>query len=137
MVAQKQSDTVELRKHRANRLWGFIQALAAAAIVGLVTWLFGTVDKMQAKIYALESDRKENAAQWRALSKMSTQLTDAELEIEVYKRLFTILIEQNRLSVTQLNLPKDTSATRSVTPSDYRVEQLQLFENEPQIRQGK
>jgi hypothetical protein len=76
----------------------------AGAILGyFVLWTFTTVSAHTSDITGIRTEQKgkstEDQAQWMSIRQHSTRMTEAEIELEVTKRLFALLLKEGELTV--------------------------------------
>ena len=113
---------------KITSLWKFIQSLTAILIMGLAVWLFNTVNKLEDRVASIESNKKENSAQWKTLFENSRRLQELEIEITVTNRIFKILLDQKKIDVHGITLqdvepPEEEKAERV---EEFKIQQMQM-----------
>jgi Tfp pilus assembly protein PilO len=104
------------------------QALIIAFIIGMASWMYYTIDELQDRVTIIETNRRENAAQWRLLKEQSAKIQETEIEMEVMKRVFQILLDQNKIKADRISLPRPKSLDKKRTVKEFRYEQMEKNE---------
>ena len=105
------------------RIWGIIEKLIMVAVIGIASWMFYTIDGLQDRVTRIEINKQENAAQWRSLKEQKDALEEQEIEVEVMKRVFEMLLDQNRIEINRVSMPKLPPSEKR-TVQDFKMEQM-------------
>jgi len=115
------------------RSW-FERKLGHALLVSIpivLTALAGWIWSVEGKITRLEAKAHEDRAQWKVLYENRRKLVELEIQTEVYKKLFSCMIEPKKIQV-RVNDPlrdplkalEDTLRTRKAEVDDFRQQQM-------------
>lgn len=87
-------------KGRLEWIGKIAQPVIGVGLMALCAWVI----KIEVNIAELDTSQKENAAQWKVLyehrqvaDKFKEELVDLEIEVEVYKRLFNLVLDHKDL----------------------------------------
>lgn len=108
----------------AGKAWKVIEKLIVAAALAMAGWMFSTVMDLRDEMTSIKSNRKENAAQWHMLKRHDDERQELAIEVEVYKRMFEMLLDQNKIKSDRLTLPEPLPGKRR-TLEEFRVQQMQ------------
>jgi hypothetical protein len=131
-------ETARLTKG-AKTVWTVVEKLIFGFVIFIATWMFTTVNGLENRVTEIESGRKENEAQWIILKQHGKTMQEQEIQIEVYKRLFEMLLDKNRITVDSILVPRDNEPLEvfrrdppEKTTEEFRHEQMQMNEQEVQ-----
>jgi hypothetical protein len=129
-------ETAKLTKG-AKTVWTVIEKLTFGFVIFVATWMFTTVNGLENRVTEIEAARKENEAQWIILKQHGKTMKEQEIQIEVYKRLFEMLLDKNRIAVDSILVPRDNEPLEMLrreppeqTTEEFRHEQMQMHEDE-------
>jgi len=131
-------ETAKLTKG-AKTMWTIIEKLLFGFVIFIATWMFTTVNTLESRVTEIEAGRKENEAQWIILKQHGKTMREQEIQIEVYQRLFKMLLDKNRISVDSILVPNEREPVEMLrreppeqTTEEFRHEQMQMHEQEAQ-----
>ncbi len=128
-------DTQEI-KRAGGKVYAVFEKLLVGLMIFFVVWMFDSINALQDEIAEMRNSRKENKAQWGILHQHSKKLVEQEIEQEVTKRVFAMLLRQNKIDLGQLTLPRldeIPEPPRQQQVEEFRTEQMEL--NEPMQEQ--
>ena len=109
-----------------SKSWEIVQKALLVVIIALCGWVLKTVDDLQDRVTRVETSNVENEAQWTLLNDHAKQLQESRIEMEVTKRVFELLLSQNKITIDRIALPKLPPAEKR-TLEDFKTEQMQRF----------
>jgi hypothetical protein len=135
------SETQKYDKQNPMRSWleRHLGKVILASIPVVLTMLAGWIYTIGNDMAVLKQKVSENDAQWKVLYENRQQLQALTVEVEVYKKLFSMLLDRNKIEVGRLTLPEKSgleTSGKSEPPQTYdrkveefRHEQLQQMKH--------
>lgn len=123
-----------MENNGAKAIWRVVEKVILVLVIGLAGWMFTSINALQERVARIEMNKQENVAQWAILKEHGEKVQDCQIELEVYTRMFQMLLEQNKIKVEKLNLPSPPPiGKRSI--EDFRKEQMQIHRE--RLQKGK
>jgi len=107
----------------ANKTWKIVEKASIPLLFVVISWALTTILSIQNRIIRMEEKVKEDEAQWRILQTHTKDLQDQKIEVEVYKRMFEMLLDRNQLKIERISLP-EVSKDPKKTYEEFRREQM-------------
>jgi len=108
-------------------------SLLGVILVGFGAWVFGTIDSLQGKVSEMEAKEEKSAfeqkAQWDAIRRTSQAQLDQQVELLVTKRIFELLLDQNRIAIDKV-YSKYPSASKPEGTDDFRDRQIMQYKQD-------
>lgn len=103
--------------------WKLVEKVSLPFMLTAMGWALLNLMDLNTRMTKVEEDAKGDEAQWRLLRDHTEQLQSQMVEVEVYKRMFEMLLAKDKLVIDRITLPAPTPPPKPV--DDFRVEQMQ------------
>ena len=107
--------------------WKVVEKVTIPLSLAVMAWALLNLIGLNDRVTKIEADAKADEAQWRILQVHTEQIRQQSIEVEVYKRMFEMLLSKDKLTIERVTLP-DLPKTAPKTIEDYRREQMQVQE---------
>ena len=133
----------------AGVFWKVVQTIILAILVYCGNWLKTKVDQFNNNLRTIEENKRSNEAQWGVIKSLREDLLisqqkvaeteaqwqvlyeerhkrrDLEAEVEAYKKLFKLLLDQNRIRVNEVTVPGREEESLGDDVESFRTEQVE------------
>ena len=93
----------------AVKTWKIVEKITIPLSIGVMVWALTTIVSLTSRVACIEQNARENEAQWTLLKQHSDALCEQQIQVEVYKRMFEMLLDKNQLKVYKISLPSSPS----------------------------
>jgi hypothetical protein len=108
----------------AVRTWKIVEKITIPLSIGVMIWALTTIVSLTSRVACIEQNVRENEAQWSLLKQHSDLLREQQIQVEVYKRMFEMLLDKNQLKTDKISLPSSPSGDMK-TVEEFKTEQIQ------------
>jgi hypothetical protein len=111
-------------KEVASKTYKIAEKITIPLTLGVLIWALTTILSLSDRVTKIEVNARENEAQWSLLKQHNEAILEQRVQVELYKRLFEMLLDKNQIKIDRISLPA-LPLIEKRTLEEFRTEQVQ------------